>query len=68
MLGGRRAGAACCPCESEEFEAAVAFSLGADGEVRWVAVGLRCTRDGFCGIYTDWKIDYGPTGHLLTLV
>lgn len=61
-------GAACCPCGGEEFEAAVAFSLGADGEVRWVTVGLRCTRDGFCGIYADWKIDYGPTGHLLALV
>ncbi|MER6672897.1 hypothetical protein [Streptomyces sp. NPDC000983] len=61
-------GVAECPCGSEEFEAAVAFSLGGDGSVRWVTVGLRCTEDGFCGIYADWKIDYGPTGHLLTMV
>ncbi|WP_173092181.1 hypothetical protein [Actinomadura verrucosospora] len=60
-------GAAGCPCGSEEFEAAVAFSLGTDGSVRWVTVGLRCTKDGFCGIYADWKIDYGPTDHLLTM-
>ncbi|MGW2276280.1 hypothetical protein [Streptomyces yangpuensis] len=53
--------------DSEEFEAAVAFSLGDDGSVRWVTLGLRCIKDGFCGIYTDWKIDYGPTDHLLTM-
>ncbi|MEU8950437.1 hypothetical protein [Streptomyces sp. NPDC048489] len=61
-------GAAGCPCGSEEFEAAVAFSLGDDGSVRWVTVGLRCAKDGFCGVYADWKIDYGPTDHLLTMV
>ncbi|MFE1290289.1 hypothetical protein [Streptomyces sp. NPDC058751] len=57
-----------CPCGSEEFEAAVAFSLGDDGSVRWVTVGLRCVEDGSCGVGTDWKIDYGPTDHLLTAV
>jgi hypothetical protein len=61
-------GAAGCPCGSEEFEAAVAFSLGDDGSVRWVTVGLLCIKDGFCGVYADWKIDYGPTSHLLTMV
>lgn len=60
-------GAAGCPCGSEEFEAAVAFSLGDDGGVRWVTVGLRCVRDGFCGVYADWEIDYSPTHHLLAL-
>ncbi|MFJ8565561.1 hypothetical protein [Streptomyces sp. NPDC093514] len=61
-------GAVGCPCGSEEFEAAVAFSLGGDGSVRWVTVGLRCVKDGFCGIYADWKIDYSPTDQLLTMV
>lgn len=61
-------GVAGCPCGGEEFEAAVAFSLGGDGSVRWVTLGLRCTEDGFCGVYADWKIDYLPTDHLLTLV
>ncbi|WP_405849556.1 hypothetical protein OG211_20510 [Streptomyces niveus] len=65
---GDEPGEAGCPCGSEEFEAAVAFSLGSDGLVRWVTVGLRCVEDGFCGIYADWKIDYGPTDHLLTMV
>jgi hypothetical protein len=61
-------GEACCPCEGEEFETAVAFSLGDDGSVRWVTVGLRCQKDGAAGVYADWKIDYGPTDHLLTMV
>lgn len=61
-------GEAGCPCGSEEFEAAVAFSLAGDGSVRWVTVGLRCIKDGFCGVYADWKIDYGPTDPLLTMV
>lgn len=61
-------GAAGCPCGGEEFEAAVAFSLAADGSVRWVALGLRCIKDGLSGVYADWKIDYGPTDHLLAMV
>ncbi|MBC9718294.1 hypothetical protein H9Y04_37795 [Streptomyces sp. TRM66268-LWL] len=65
---GDEPGEACCPCGSEEFEAAVAFSLGDEGTVRWVTVGLRCVEDGFCGVYVDWKIDYGPTEHLLAMV
>ncbi|MFE2044566.1 hypothetical protein ACFXAZ_27310 [Streptomyces sp. NPDC059477] len=65
---GDEPGTAGCPCGGEEFEAAVAFSLGGDGSVRWVTLGLRCAEDGFCGIYADWKIDYAPTDHLLTMV
>ncbi|WP_433467358.1 hypothetical protein [Spirillospora sp. CA-128828] len=61
-------GAACCPCGGEEFEAAVAFSVRDDGSVRWVTVGLRCRQDGFSGVYADWKIDYSPTDHLLSMV
>ncbi|QDY78829.1 hypothetical protein [Streptomyces qinzhouensis] len=60
-------GEAACPCGGEEFEAAVAFSLTDDGSVRWVTIGLRCRKDGAVGVYADWKIDYGPTDHLLTL-
>ncbi|MDG4782986.1 hypothetical protein O7614_25300 [Micromonospora sp. WMMD961] len=54
-----------CPCGGEAFQVAVGFALRTDGEVRWVSVGLRCTEDGTLGVYTDWKIDYSPTGHLL---
>ena len=38
---------------------------GGDHEIRWISVGLRCLTDGTLGVYTDWKIDYTPTAHLL---
>ncbi|MFC5004357.1 hypothetical protein ACFPIJ_41840 [Dactylosporangium cerinum] len=53
-----------CPCGGETFEIAVGYALRADGDVRWVSVGMRCRTDGRCGVYTDWKIDYSPTAHL----
>jgi hypothetical protein len=62
-----------CPCGGEEFELAVGYAMvdvvGEDGspagrEVKWVSIGARCVRDGTLGVYTDWKIDYGPTDHL----
>ncbi|SEL86575.1 hypothetical protein [Streptacidiphilus jiangxiensis] len=58
---GRRAFIA----DSEEFEDAVAFLLAEDGPVRWVTLGLRCQHDGAVESCADWKIDYGPTDHLL---
>lgn len=66
--GDAAPGAAGCPCGGEEFEVAVAFSRAADDSVRWVTVGLRCERDGFTGVWADWKIDYSPAGHLLSMV
>ncbi|MFI6824315.1 hypothetical protein ACIBJE_25730 [Micromonospora sp. NPDC050187] len=54
-----------CPCGAESFAVAVGYALAGDGEVRWVSVGLRCLADGALGVYTDWKIDYAPTAHLL---
>ena len=58
-------GEATCPCGGDLFGVAVGFSLLDDGEVRWVSLGLRCRSDGQLGVYTDWKIDYGPSRHLL---
>ncbi|MFI0405232.1 hypothetical protein [Actinomadura sp. 3N508] len=55
-----------CPCGGDEFAAAVGFSLRPDGDVRWVSLGLRCLADGTLGVYTDWKINYGPSAHLVT--
>ncbi|MET9628800.1 hypothetical protein ABZX92_15180 [Lentzea sp. NPDC006480] len=55
-----------CTCGGEEFTAALGLSCGSDGEVRWVTVGLRCLACGLSGVYEDWKIDYLPSGHLLT--
>lgn len=53
-----------CTCGHSAFRVATGFALDDDGEVRWVSVGLRCTRDAVAGVYVDWKIDYRPTGHL----
>lgn len=61
-------GEAACPCGEESFEVGVAFSLREDGDVRWISVGGRCVACGVLGTYADWKIDYGPTDHLLTAV
>ncbi|MFD0901144.1 hypothetical protein [Actinomadura sediminis] len=55
-----------CPgCGGTEFEIGVGFSLHPDREVRWISVGLRCVTDGTVGVYADWKINYGPSAHLL---
>jgi NaMN:DMB phosphoribosyltransferase len=54
-----------CTCGNTTFTVATGFALDADGEVRWVSVGLRCTRDAVAGVYVDWKIDYLPSAHLL---
>lgn len=50
----------------EEFAAALGLSCPPDGEVRWVAVWLRCLVCGLCGVDEDWKIDCRPSRHLLT--
>ena len=55
---------AACPCGGEVFNAAAGFALREDGDIQWVYLGLRCTRDGVLGCYTDWRIDYSPTVHL----
>ncbi|RZS43662.1 hypothetical protein EV193_102643 [Herbihabitans rhizosphaerae] len=54
-----------CPCGAGVFEVAVGYALRQDGEVGWIAVGLRCVADGNVGVYTDWKIDYEPSRDLL---
>jgi len=54
-----------CSCGSERFEIGVGFAFRADGDVRWITIGVRCTACGVLGRPVDWKIDYGPTAHLL---
>jgi hypothetical protein len=55
-----------CPCGGQTFNVGVGYALREDGEVRWISVGVRCVDDGTLGVYADWKIDYSPTGHLLS--
>ncbi|WP_406084438.1 hypothetical protein OHA01_08275 [Micromonospora zamorensis] len=54
-----------CPCGGETFTVGVGYAMNTDNEVRWISLGLRCLVDGTLGVYTDWKIDYAPTAHLL---
>jgi hypothetical protein len=61
-------GEAACPCGNESFEVAAGFAVRADGDIRWVSIGLRCTRDGVLGVHADWKISYSPTAHLFDQV
>ena len=53
-----------CRCEGDRFELGVGFSLRDSGEVKWIAVGQRCTRCGMLGSCVDWKISDGETEHL----
>ena len=55
-----------CPCRGRLFEVGVAFSKREDGDVKWITVGHRCVKCGVLGSFVDWKIDYGPTEHLLS--
>jgi ribosomal protein S27AE len=57
-----------CACGNDTAELGVAFSLRSDGEVRWITVGQRCSRCGLLDVVVDWKIDYGPSTHLLAQV
>lgn len=59
---------ATCPCGDAIFNVAGGCSVRDDGDIDWVFVGLRCIGDGALGCYTDWKIDYSPTSHLLGMV
>ncbi|MDP9371333.1 MAG: hypothetical protein M3Q65_02525 [Chloroflexota bacterium] len=56
-----------CPRKHDVGEVAVGFSLREDGEVKWVTIGRRCITCGILGSPVDWKINYGPSGHLLTM-
>jgi hypothetical protein len=58
-----------CPCGNETFEVAAGFAFYADSkDVRWIYIGLRCTRCEQSGVYVDWKIDYAPSHQLLDQV
>jgi hypothetical protein len=58
----------CIECKSHSANVGVGFFLKGNKEVRWIYVGLRCSKCGVLGCYTNWKIDYEPTKHLLQQV
>jgi len=57
-----------CRCGGKSFNLAVGFAPRGDVDVRWVYLGLRCTRDGVLGCCADWMIDYSPSSALLQQV
>jgi hypothetical protein len=58
-----------CACKSDKCNVGVGFSLReGGGDVRWIYVGVRCSSCGVLGCFVDWKINYGPSLHLLDLV
>jgi hypothetical protein len=56
-----------CPCGQTTFEIGVGFSFREQNEVTWITVGQRCVRCGVLASYVDWKVNYGPSGHLLDM-
>ena len=55
----------CVECKSRSANLGVGFSLYDDGEVRWVYLGVRCSKCGVLGCFAGWKIGYSPSRHLL---
>jgi hypothetical protein len=55
-------------CKSREANICIGFALRDDHQdIRWVYLGMRCTKCGVLGCYAEWKIDYSPSLHLLDL-
>ncbi len=55
-----------CTCEHAVFQVGVGFAMTKDAkDLRWIYVGLRCVACSLAGVYLDWKIDYGPSLHLV---
>ena len=57
-----------CPYGHTVFELGVGFSFRENGDVKWITIGQRCVKCGVLASYVDWKINYGPTDHLLSMV
>ncbi len=60
----------CHGCAGDIFNAGAGFSLekGKGPDVQWVTIGQRCVRCGILGSFTDWKISYSPSSHLIDQV
>jgi len=59
-----------CACNSNTTNIGVGFALrphepDEEPDVKWIYVGCRCSKCGTLGCFADWKINYGPSLHLL---
>lgn len=58
-----------CPCGHEEFQISAGVSLYEDSEdVRWIYLGLRCTKCGLTAVYGDWKNEFIGYRNLLARI
>lgn len=60
----------CTECGCQTCNLGLGFSLreaepGQPRDVRWISIGTRCANCGTLGSVADWKIDYGPSHHLV---
>ena len=59
----------CVECGSRSTNIGVGFSLYEDkGAIRWLYVGVRCSKCGVLGCFAGWKIAYEPSLQLLEQV
>lgn len=54
----------CGICKERTNNVQVGLHRRANGDIKWVYIGNRCTGCGTLGSYTDWSIDYSPTDEL----
>jgi len=60
-----------CECGNGECNVGVGFSLyepDKSFDVRWLSVGVRCTRCGILGCIVDWKVGGGNDADFLNKV
>jgi hypothetical protein len=66
----------CIGCSDTRANVGVGFAVRkrpilsfskAPPDVQWIWVGVRCAACGILGSIADWKVDYGPSGHLINL-
>lgn len=54
----------CRICKNRVYNARVGFRRRRNGSVKWVYIGVRCTKCKALGSPLDWKIDYEPTDQM----
>lgn len=69
----------CTECKSTKYNIGVGFSFRNSKksiaslffrkkEIKWIYIGIRCSKCGILGCCADWKIDYGPSAQLMDQV
>jgi hypothetical protein len=51
----------CVECKSTHANVGIGYAYRENGDIKWVYIGVRCSKCGILGSVTDWKIDFSPT-------